>query len=536
VALLFGAIAILAAAAASAGAAPLLLTGNYDSDTVSVIDTGTNEVVGEPIALGAQAGPIAIVPGGDAYVAEPGANSVAVIDLATRKVLTTIPVGGGPEYLAVSPDGRSVYVADQFGEEVTFINTLTNTSSGSVPIVGQPTTLAVTPDGKTIYVGVEGALQTIDVARREVVGGAIAAGKTPRVIAFTPNGSTAYVSDEYSKEVEVFNVASRTQTGSIPMPTSAPWGLAVSPDGKTLYVAEQSKTSGSVIAFSTADDKPIGTPVPVGSEPFELALTPNGKTLYVAAYESKTVTPVDTATLRAAPTIPMPGLGPWQVAIAPDLSPTAAFAAPSATAGEPATFNGSGSSDPDGTVSSYAWAFGDGAVATGVSTAHTYAAPGTPVATLSVTDNEGCGAAVIYTGRTALCGGNAGALASHPVTVAAPPILCAASGAGLRVGRVIHNRGNGTVRLQVKIPAAGSILLFGNKVHAVTRKAKAAGSMFLTIHARVELNKRLKKTLRAPVRFRLSFTPTALCSTPSTLHRSVALLRKPRPKKHHPAR
>jgi hypothetical protein len=85
--------------------------------------------------------------------------------------------------------------------------------------------------------------------------------------------------------------------------------------------------------------------------------------------------------------------------------------------------------------------------------------------------------------------------------------------------------------LQVKLPDAGSILLFGKKVHAVTRKVKAKGSMFLTIHARVELNKRLKKIHRTTVKIRVTFTPTG--GIPKTVHRSLVLLRAPKKKHHH---
>ena len=53
------------------------------------------------------------------------------------------------------------------------------------------------------------------------------------------------------------------------------------------------------------------------------------------------------------------------------------------------TFNGSGSSDPDGTIASYAWTFGDGGSASGMTVSHAYASAGTYTATLTVTDNLG---------------------------------------------------------------------------------------------------------------------------------------------------
>lgn len=53
------------------------------------------------------------------------------------------------------------------------------------------------------------------------------------------------------------------------------------------------------------------------------------------------------------------------------------------------TFSGSGSFDPDGTIASYEWNFGDGRAAFGERTSHAYRAPGTYQVTLTVTDNRG---------------------------------------------------------------------------------------------------------------------------------------------------
>ena len=53
------------------------------------------------------------------------------------------------------------------------------------------------------------------------------------------------------------------------------------------------------------------------------------------------------------------------------------------------TVNGSSSTDPDGEALTYAWTFGDGGTATGVSASHTYAGPGTYDISLTVTDPRG---------------------------------------------------------------------------------------------------------------------------------------------------
>ncbi|MCH9692854.1 MAG: PKD domain-containing protein [Gammaproteobacteria bacterium] len=53
------------------------------------------------------------------------------------------------------------------------------------------------------------------------------------------------------------------------------------------------------------------------------------------------------------------------------------------------SFDGSGSTDRDGEVVSYAWTFGDGTSSTGVSPSHTYAESGNYSVTLTITDSDG---------------------------------------------------------------------------------------------------------------------------------------------------
>jgi PKD repeat protein len=63
-------------------------------------------------------------------------------------------------------------------------------------------------------------------------------------------------------------------------------------------------------------------------------------------------------------------------------------------------FNSSASTDPDGTITSYAWNFGDGTSGTGPSPSHAYAAPGNYNVTLTVTDNGGATNATTQTVTT----------------------------------------------------------------------------------------------------------------------------------------
>lgn len=75
----------------------------------------------------------------------------------------------------------------------------------------------------------------------------------------------------------------------------------------------------------------------------------------------------------------------------PDLPPTAAFT--SAVQDLTATFDASGSRDPEGKALTYAWSFGDGMTGAGVSVAHAYASAGDYTVTLSVSDGKSTGTA-----------------------------------------------------------------------------------------------------------------------------------------------
>ncbi|MGP9846155.1 PKD domain-containing protein, partial [Brachybacterium sp. 107] len=68
-------------------------------------------------------------------------------------------------------------------------------------------------------------------------------------------------------------------------------------------------------------------------------------------------------------------------------APTASFV--STPSGLSLAVDGSTSSDPDGTIESFEWDFGDGATATGATATHEYAGAGAYTVTLTVTDDDG---------------------------------------------------------------------------------------------------------------------------------------------------
>lgn len=101
----------------------------------------------------------------------------------------------------------------------------------------------------------------------------------------------------------------------------------------------------------------------------------------VAIYKTA-LNAVDVATHYAAATGSEP----------PNVAPVAAFEVE--TDELSVSVDGAGSSDPDGTIATYEWDFGDGGSGTGVQAVHTYSVPGVYEVTLTVTDDDGVAGSV----------------------------------------------------------------------------------------------------------------------------------------------
>jgi hypothetical protein len=166
--------------------------------------------------------------------------------------------------------------------------------------------------------------------------------------------------------------------------------------------------------------------VPAGNHPATAAISPDGRSSYVTDYGDDDVNQYDVGSggllrPKSAPTV-RAGTWPGGVMVLPDQAPEASFtttSTPSAT-----HFDGSLSTDPDGTVARYDWDFGDGTTGHGAgpTPAHIYAAAGTYVARLTVTDDQGCSTSEVFTGQTAYCNGGSAATMTATIVVPAETI------------------------------------------------------------------------------------------------------------------
>ena len=349
----------------------------------------------------------------------------------------------GPRGVSISPNGRFVYVANGARGDVSAFDATGAIPSEitTYPAGDQPRGVAMTPDGQRLYVANEvtsnvsaysvGAAGTLThIADFPLPAGPPSA-KGPYGVAISPDGKHLFTANVISGNVTSFSIESSgllVPIGTFPSSDGGLSGLALSPDGRHLFATQE--FGSLVVAYNVGADgslSQVGAAVSTGGEASSaqgVTVTPDGRHVYVTTVGSGFSGKV--AAFEIQPSGALVGVigSPFptgllrpdfqSLAIVPDRSPLASFTAAPSAKGTRVAFDGSASSDPDGSVTRYDWDFGDGnSLADGGATpTHAYATPGHYTVALSVVDNEGCSSPLVYTGQTASCGGAAPATRS----------------------------------------------------------------------------------------------------------------------------
>ena len=159
-------------------------------------------------------------------------------------------------------------------------------------------------------------------------------------------------------------------------------------DTLSFEVTSPAPTTGTIRVLSSPTNALVTIDgVPVGNTTHEQSnVAPGLHTVAISrsGYQTETRQVTVTAGLTSTVSVtltPVPSNNP----------PTADFnySPTDPTVGETVSFDASPSSDSDGSITSYAWDFGDGGSASGQFVTHAYAVSGTHSVTLTVTDNEG---------------------------------------------------------------------------------------------------------------------------------------------------
>jgi YVTN family beta-propeller protein len=280
---------------------------------VSVIDTDTFAVTGEPIPVRGHPTALAVSPdGGRLYVGCLRTLAIQVFDTATRTLLDWISTADPVADLALSPDGLFAYAPN--GMDAVHVP---DTRTLRIPVGGEPRGVAVAPDSQRVYVvdSETGTVSVIDTTTLKVSGTPIPVGEQPRAAALTPDGERLYVSNSASDTVTVIDTTTLAAAAD-PIPVgSAPSGLAIAPDGTRAYVANSG--GGTVSVIDTDSNTVIGDPVNAGVAPSDVTVAPDGTQLFVADSGSREVLVIDTGTMKVTGAVALPDV-PHGLALARD--------------------------------------------------------------------------------------------------------------------------------------------------------------------------------------------------------------------------
>ena len=375
---------------------------------------------------------------GTAYIGARGSDSEAYMELVPVTASnsgpaegTPIPIpnadypGGAPQVspypsaVAVAPDGQTAYVVDEFNGVVFPVDDL----GASTPTVGtaisgfySPTSVAVSADGSSVYVLDDNGVNVVDAATGRTTDTIPIPTGTPASMALSPDGKTAYVTSFTSgaggsEKLYAVTLASETVSLVTTLAFSGSDGaqaIAIAPDGETAYVEgapalnSSDQTAAQVVPVHLQTDTAAST-IDLGTattgEAYGIAITPDGKTVFATesctsssggiCQNAGSVYPIATATNTAGTPLSVMGT-PLAVAITPDQPPVPSFTVTPATPGSATQFDASASTVAYGSITNYAWNFGDGSPVentTEPTVSHTYASGGYYTATLTETDS-----------------------------------------------------------------------------------------------------------------------------------------------------
>jgi YVTN family beta-propeller protein len=312
------------------------------------------------------------------YTGDQTSNTVSVIDPGSNTLLGVIGLGDplpgslSPLYrgqllvhgIGFAPDHRTIAVVSIGSNSVTFIDTATNKVKGVVYIGRSPHEAFFTPDGKELWAVVRGEdyVSVIDpVAMKETRRVQTANG--PGMVLFRPDGRYAFVPSSFTPELDVIDTKSYQVIARVPQASAFSPSLAVSRDGTevwftlkdsgkaqvmsgeapfrilatidtgpiTNHVALVENTNGKfayvsvggenvVKVFRRGDMPTLVTTIATGDLPHGMWASGDGTRVYVGLENQDAVAAIDALTYKIIATIPV-GLQPQALVYVPDAVP-----------------------------------------------------------------------------------------------------------------------------------------------------------------------------------------------------------------------
>jgi YVTN family beta-propeller protein len=328
----YASIAVMLAPLPALASSAFVYVTNSAGDAIHVVDVTTNKVVQVIKGIEAAHGINFAADGSKVYVSNESTSTLDVFDRQSGQLIKKVALSAHPNNIAVSKDGKRIFVAiarDPGAVDVVDAATLTKTKS--IPVRGRLHNIYVTPDGKFLIAGSipKKLLTVIDLATDTIAWEYLFdKGVRPMTIETNTDGSTKRIFVQLSDTdgFAVIDFLKREEVARITLPdlhtgvdmdagrAAAPsHGIGAAPDGKTLWVT--SIPQNAVFAYSLPDLKLVGhVALPDlklpgralgGAVPNWVTFAPDGSTVYISNAGLRSVSAVDTRTMKLRAVIPV---------------------------------------------------------------------------------------------------------------------------------------------------------------------------------------------------------------------------------------
>jgi YVTN family beta-propeller protein len=289
---------------------------NVTDGTVTVTSTENNSIITTITGI-TSARDLAITPDGrNLYVSQLN-DTISVIDTSTNQVIDTISTND-PRQIAISPDGEFLYVTNLNSNTVKIISTSSNEVVSSIEIGYSTSSIAINPSGDLACIKASnGSIYVVNLINQSILS-TISGFSGVQYIIFSIDGTKIYLADDSQDSIIVYDASTLLELTTISV-GSNPNSITNTPDGEFLYVANRSGNSVSVI--STESNTVLST-IAVGSAPIGIAITPDGSTLYTANNTGGNASMIIAATNTATNVLTTLSNGLYNVLIAPLATPT----------------------------------------------------------------------------------------------------------------------------------------------------------------------------------------------------------------------
>jgi YVTN family beta-propeller protein len=320
---------LLVAQPVVAGTSRIYVT-NSAGDSITVVDPVTNKVVQVIPGIEVPHGVNFSNDGKQVYISNETDGELDVVDQKSGKIINKVHLSGHPNNIAVTKDGRDVLVCIARGPgALDVVDTTSMEVVKTIPVKGPLHNVYVTPDGKYAVAGsVTGKRLTVfDLKTLEPAWDmTFDDGVRPMTIDMNADGSTRRIFVQLSNlhGFVVVDFAKRQEVSRVMLPEGKygkeEWrlgtpshGIGVAPNGKTLWV--NSVLANAVFEYSLPDLRLLGhVALPQvkrqgkassGAVPEWITFTPDSGTVYVSNSAARSLSAIDTQTLKEIAQIPV---------------------------------------------------------------------------------------------------------------------------------------------------------------------------------------------------------------------------------------